>query len=462
MKRYDVAIIGAGPSGMAAAIESTRAGLSTVVMDEQGGPGGQIYRRIEHKTSRRSVILGKDYGEGEELASSFRASGAVYLTGTTVWNVTREGGMDYSVSGASSGISAQSLVIASGAIERPTPMPGWTLPGVVTAGACQILLKAHGLVEDNVVFIGSGPLLWLIAAQMISAGVTPKAIIETVPRSRYISALRKLPLDVSCVKYLRKGAAMMLAVKKARVPVYRDATEIAITGENRAQAVTFRSGGRFHRIEASLFALHQGVVPNQQITRVLRCDHIWSDSQRCFLPVLDAFGETSVANIYVAGDGGGIGGARAAALQGRLVGRRIAEKAGLTAAKSMSELQTQLRREMAIRPFLETLYAPSDAIANPTDNTIVCRCEELDAGQIREAVALGAPGPNQVKSFLRAGMGSCQGRMCGLTVTEIIAGCRGEPPTTVDYYRIRPPLKPLALSELATFDETTRDPASTR
>ena len=115
---------------------------------------------------------------------------------------------------------------------------------------------------------------------------------------------------------------------------------------------------------------------------------------------------------------------------------------------------------MSIRPFLETLYAPSAAILSPDDGTTVCRCDEITAGQIREAVDLGVSGPNQVKAFLRRGMGPCQGRMCGLAVTWIIAQRRGERSSVVDYYRIRAQLKPLALSELAALGCVEREPAT--
>lgn len=452
MTSYDVAIIGGGPAGMASAIESVSAGLSTVLLDEQQAPGGQIYRGIEQASRAQLKVLGKDYEEGGELVRAFRASDAVYVPAATLWNVNPELRLTYSKEGRSTEFSAKALVVASGAIERPTPLPGWTLPGVMTAGAYQILLKGAGLVEENVVFVGSGPLLWLIAAQMITAGTKPKAIIETVPFSRYAASLAKLRLNTAAVKYLKKGAMMMLAVRRAGVPIYGNATEIAIEGDSRAEAVTFKSGGRRHRIETTLVALHQGVVPNQQITRLLRCRHVWNAGQRCFVPELDECGETSVANVYVAGDGSGIGGARAAALQGRLVAKRVAQKEGRASAASMADLQSKLRKEMLIRPFLESLYAPSAEILSPENGTIICRCEEITAGQIRDAVDLGAPGPNQVKSYLRSGMGPCQGRVCGLAVAEIIAAQQNEPLAAVEYYRIRPPLKPLALSELATFE----------
>ncbi|NDW06945.1 NAD(P)/FAD-dependent oxidoreductase [Jiella pacifica] len=448
MNSYDVVVVGAGPAGMACATEASRAGLSTLVLDEQPRPGGQIYRDIEVSDPGRRALLGKDYGEGARIAEAFRASKAEYRSGAVVWNIDSEKRIDYSAGGRSHSVQAKSLVVATGAIERPTPMPGWTLPGVTTVGAVQILLKTSGIVFEDLVLVGSGPLLWLAATQMIAAGAPPKAIVETVPRSRYREAARHFAKALRGWRYLAKGFAMMRAVKKAGVPVHSDAADIAIEGEIAVTAVTFTSGGTRQRIETAHVALHQGVVPNQQITRLMNCKHRFDDSQRAFLPVVDESFETSIPGVYVAGDGAGIGGAKSAEMRGRLVAMRIAEKVGNRAGEA-AKLRTELAKDAAVRPLLEALYAPAADVLAPADATMVCRCEEITAGQIREAVALGAPGPNQVKSFLRAGMGPCQGRMCGLAVSEIIAAAKGETPSTVDYYRIRPPLKPLLLSELA-------------
>ncbi len=452
MKSFDVVIVGAGPAGMAAAAETSQAGLSTLVLDEQTRPGGQIYRDVEASNAARRRLLGLDYETGADLAAALRASNAEYVPGAVVWNIDGGKRIDYSAGGSSHSVTANSLVVATGAIERPTPMPGWTLPGVTSVGAVQILLKTSGIVVEDVVLVGSGPLLWLAATQLIAAGAPPKAIVETVPRSRYGEAARHIGKALPGWRYLVKGFAMMRAVKKAGVPVHRDAGNIVVEGETAAAAVTFTSGGTRHRIETGHIALHQGVVPNQQITRLLNCEHRFDASQRAFLPILDENFETSVADVFVAGDGAGIGGAKSAAMRGRLVAMRIAEKAGKSSPKGREELRAELRRDAAVRPLLEALYAPSHDVLAPHDSTMVCRCEEITAGQIREAVALGAPGPNQIKSFLRSGMGPCQGRMCGLAVTEIIAAARGEEPSAIDYYRIRPPLKPLLLSELAGLD----------
>jgi NADPH-dependent 2,4-dienoyl-CoA reductase/sulfur reductase-like enzyme len=207
------------------------------------------------------------------------------------------------------------------------------------------------------------------------------------------------------------------------------------------------------RIEASVFLLHQGVVPNTQFSWSLRATHHWDDAQLCFTPQTDAWGELDVAGIFVAGDGGGIAGAQAAEAQGELSALAIAAQLGALDQTTRNHNAAPLLRRLAevkrIRPFLDTLYRPRDENRVPQDDVQVCRCEEVTAGDVRRFVELGCQGPNQAKSFGRCGMGPCQGRLCGLTVTEVIAEARKVSPATVGYYRIRPPIKPLTLGELA-------------
>jgi len=210
-------------------------------------------------------------------------------------------------------------------------------------------------------------------------------------------------------------------------------------------------GKHTHRISTSLVLLHQGVVPNTQFSWSLRAGHQWDDAQLCWSPKTDEWGALDVPGVLVAGDGGGIGGALAAASQGRLAGLSVACELGLIDEKERDRLAAPVRgdlaEQLAVRPFLDALYRPKMRV--PHDDVVVCRCEEVTAGQIRSHVALGCSGPNQAKSFGRCGMGPCQGRLCGLTVTEVIAQARGVPPEEVGYYRIRPPIKPITLGELA-------------
>ncbi|WP_417462975.1 NAD(P)/FAD-dependent oxidoreductase [Kordiimonas sp.] len=455
MSSVDLAIIGAGPAGLAAATTARDAGLSVTLIDEAARPGGQIYRDIERSTRELMSILGPDYAHGRKLVDSFEGSGCTYLSSATVWHIeeTTPGfRLFYSRNGASQALDTNALIVATGALERPMPLPGWTLPGVCTAGALQILLKTAGTVADDVVLVGNGPLLLLLAAQLVTAKCPPRAIVETSTLGTYLRALPHLPRALSGLGYLTKGYELMRCIRRAGVPVYRNANSIRLEGKDQIEAITFKSRGKIHRIETSSAGLHHGVVPNQQITRLMRCEHVWDNGERAFLPQTDSHGETSVSGLYVAGDGAGIRGARSAELAGRIAALRVAGKQGHTAASDTRRLRAELARDAAVRPFLEALYPPCAEALSPADDTLVCRCEEVSAGDVREAVRKNAPGPNQVKSFLRTGMGPCQGRVCGLVISQLVSEVSGRNLDDVGYFRIRPPLKPLALSELAEYD----------
>jgi NADPH-dependent 2,4-dienoyl-CoA reductase/sulfur reductase-like enzyme len=225
------------------------------------------------------------------------------------------------------------------------------------------------------------------------------------------------------------------------------------------KSVAWTEGGKEHHTPADLLLLHLGIVPNVNFSNAAGCKHVWDENQLTFGPHVDDWYETSVPGIAIAGDGAGIRGAEAAALQGRLAGLGCASRLGLIGIddrdRRASELKAQLAKVTRGREFLDTLYRPADAFRIPQNpETIVCRCEEVSAGQIRASVAAGAIGPNQMKVFLRSGMGPCQGRLCGLTVTELIADERDVKPDEVGYYRLRFPIKPLRLRELASLPQS--------
>lgn len=458
--RCDLAIIGAGPAGLAAATQAAALGVDAILFDEQPAPGGQIYRGIEtvQQTRRDDLaILGEEYAEGTLLAEAFRASGAAYEPGSIVWQALEDGRIGVSRGGTARIVAAQRILIASGAIERPVPIPGWTLPGVMTVGAAQTLLKSSGLVPDGrVVFAGTGPLLWLFAAQMLRAGGTIDAILDTTPRGNYLRALPHA-LSFAFSPYMSKGLALTREVKR-KIRVITGVTALSAAGDDKLSSIAVKTGNnKEKRIAVDTLLLHQGVVPNVNLAMAAGIAHRWDDRQLCWTPILDADGNTSVNGIVIAGDGGGIGGAFAAAERGRLAGIAAVETlAPQTASRLPNRSSTQhaLRRAQAGRAFLDILFQPAPTFRLPAGDTIVCRCEEVTAAQIAETMSLSVEGPNQLKAFLRCGMGPCQGRLCGLTVTELIARARGVSPDFVGYYRLRPPVKPIALKELAAMPQT--------
>ncbi|MFZ5782531.1 MAG: NAD(P)/FAD-dependent oxidoreductase [Pseudomonadota bacterium] len=443
---YDLAVIGGGPAGLAAASLAARAGLRTVLFDENPGVGGQIYRAIRTTPVTERGILGEEYWAGAALAEEALSSGALIVNGATVWSLDPQRSIGVSVDGKARILEARRVIIATGSQERPFPIPGWTLPGVMTAGAAQTALKAHGLLPSGrTVLAGTGPLLWLLAAQLLRAGGRIDAILDTTPPLNLLRAAPYLP-DFLLSPYFAKGLALLREVK-ARVPV-RKVSRLEALGEERLLEVAFDGG----RLPADLLFLHQGVVPNVNLAMAAGVAHRWDTRQLCFRPVLDDDFGSSVPGIAVAGDGAGIAGGTAAAERGRL-----AAMAAVRALRPEARLgdpqivRQRLQREEMGRAFLDTLNRPADSFRQPEGGTLACRCEEVTAAQVRATADMGCEGPNQMKAFLRCGMGPCQGRLCGLTITELIAAQRKSTPAEVGYYRLRPPVKPITLAELASL-----------
>lgn len=457
--RHEVIVVGAGPAGIAAATTLSSAGVDTLLVDDQPEPGGQIYRAIERNAGRADrAFLGPDYFRGVELARAFRASPAKYRPLTSVVNIEAGQRLWLANERGLQTASASYVLLATGAMERPVPVPGWTLPGVITAGAAQILLKRDGLVPDMpMVLVGTGPLFYLLAQQCLEAGASVSAIVDTARATNLLAAASSLPraLTGQGPHYLLKGLSLMHKLARSGLPRYANVTDLRLEGDGQVRKVSFRTGGRQVEIPAGLIVLHEGVIPAQQVTRAAGCDHDWDEIQQCFHPVRGIWGDSSVDGLFIAGDAGGISGARAAELQGRLAAHDILRRLGHIDAAQRDDHAAgswrELHQHQAVRTFLDKLYRPRQEILQPAGNTIVCRCEEVSAASIRKLADNGL-GPNQIKSALRCGMGLCQGRICGPVVSRLSAAAQAGAPAQAGYFTIRAPLKPIALGALADMD----------
>jgi len=458
---FDIIIIGAGPAGMAAAQLVAGKGAKTLILDEQSSPGGQIFRAIEANQHRERPELGEAYSDGLSLTQAFRNSDVQYVANASVWQLSKDLELAYSSQGAARQATAKHIIVATGAQERPMPIPGWTLPGVMTIGAAQILLKESQIGIKDAVFVGSGPLFYLVLWQYLQAGISIKAAIDLTPKENYRRAISKLPGALPGVGKLIEGWRWKREIAKSGITFIQQVNDVRITGEDKVSGIDYLQHGNWKHLVSDEVLLHQGVVPNINISRAAGCDTRWNDDQACWVVEVDEWYQSSIAGISVTGDGASIGGGVAAELGGRLAALNALVQIKKLSKEQLNQLakpyRSALKKELSVRPFLDALFRPAEQFRIPDqDQTVVCRCEEITVAEIRAAVNTGCVGPNQLKSYSRCGMGPCQGRLCGLTVSELIAGILDKPVEEIGYYRIRPPIKPLLLSELANLHQ---DPA---
>lgn len=457
-RQFDAIVVGAGPAGMSAAIGMREFGLSVLVVDEQPAVGGQIWRAVEAVAATSTgEVLGDEYRAGAILAAKFHASGAIYEPLTQVWQIEPGWQVFMKRNGQAEAVKAKQVILAMGAQERPAPFPGWTLPGVLTVGAAQILLKTSRQIPADPVWVaGSGPLPLLYMAQLVRAGGKVAGWLDTSPPGAWRRAMPWAGAAIADWTEIAKGLAWLREIKRSGALHVKGVKSVRAFGDGRLEALEYKqTNGKVTRVSAGLLLSHEGVVPSIHMTQALGCAHAWSEEQKCLAPDLDEWGQTSKPGIFVAGDGAGIGGAKVACVRGELVALGVARLSERLASndvdKRASTLRKELYRLMRLRPMLDALYPPRADIVQPSDDTIVCRCEELTAGDIRKAMAIASPGPNQLKAFTRAGMGPCQGRQCGYTIANMIALEQKCPVAEVGFYRIRPPIKPITLGELATL-----------
>ncbi len=473
----DVIIVGAGPAGMAAAAELADAGCSVIVLDMGLAPGGQIYRALEANVADRTHIvdlltaLGSSYMAGLALVMRFRAATSIdYRDQTTVWEVRPDGTVGWLRGKEAGYLRGRHVLLANGAMERPTPFPGWTLPGVMTAGAVQTLLKAGRLKPTGrIVLAGTGPLILLLADQMRRLGIKPALIARTDRLSNSLEAARYL--CPGALLPLAKGLRWLARLRLANVKLVSGISRLEAKGNTRVETVSYSVGGRRFTIACDLLVVHDGIVPSVDLAHGAGLALEWDSANASWRPKTAADGTaTAVAyagivnqscKVRVTGDARRIGGADAAIVHGKLAASVILADLNKSVSGATQRAELAVKKAVAARPFLDAAFPPGLSADPLNDDTIVCRCEELTAGALRAKISTGARDMDLLRAETRCGMGPCQGRNCMVSVARLIAESGAVPvPVPLPAFRARPPTRPLPLGALANL--TGLDPEASK
>lgn len=469
--RHDLAVIGAGPAGLAAAVAAADAGLVVALLDAGARPGGQYYRHAPDafRAARPGALHG-DWDRFARLRGALQAharGGRVeHLAGNHVWAVER--GSDLTVRAqvgeppvAERVVTARALVVATGAFDRQLPFPGWDLPGVMAAGGVQALLKGNlVLAGRRAVVAGTGPFLLPLAAGLARAGAEVAGLFEA---GRPTGFGREPGAVASNAEKLGEAASYARVLARHRVPLRTRRAVVAAHGTDALEAVTVARvdrdwhvvPGSERRVGCDVLAVGYGFTPQLEIPLALGCD---TRRDRDGNPVadVDRAQATSVPGVYAAGETTGVGGAALALVEGELAGLAAARSLGREPPLSAAALSRLLHRRRAGRRFAAALHAAYPVRSGwPTwlaDDTLVCRCEEVPFADVRDAVrGLGATDARSVKLLARPGMGWCQGRVCGTAVADLTARLAGRDVTETDLAGLasRPLAQPVPLGVLA-------------
>ena len=460
----ELAIVGAGPAGLEAALAAADAGVHVVLLDSSAQLGGQYFKRPPQQS-----VPDHDANAAGLFARVQASPTLITYPNATVWGAFPENeGWLLAVDGPAAPyrIHTQALILATGAYDRPIAFPGWTLPGVMTAGAVQTLLKSQKILPGKRFLVaGAGPLHWVVAAQLIKAGAEVVALLEATP-SKHLLPLRHARALWGQWSRLQEGWDAWRVLRKAGVPIRFGWGVTRARGKQEVEAVDIAPltenwsplSEQIETVEVDTLVLGYGFLPNTQLTRLLGCEHIFAPRYGGWIPRRDEWMQTTLPKVFAVGDGAGVGGAALSRLEGTLAGLYAAHLLGKLSATDLQQkertLRQRLQREQRFAAMLGDLFTPGPGLYTLADEaTIICRCEEVRLGDIQQAQALGADTLNEIKGLTRAGMGNCQGRICGnLVAHTLVSGdARQQEKKLRDLgmLSVRPPIHPLTVKTLA-------------
>lgn len=450
-----ILIVGAGPAGLRAAEMLAEAGLSPILADEAPRIGGQIYRqppRVPGFMRTAAQLYGAAAERARDLFVTFdRIRNRIdYRPGSLVYDLIDNRAV-VARDGRSEEIVFDALILATGAMDRIAPAPGWTLPGVYTLGGAQIALKHQGCaVGARVAFVGTGPLLLLAAHQYAKAGAVPAAVVAPSHFRSFAAAALRL---IGMPRELRLGLYWLLDLKRRGVPVLFGHRLSEVVGEESVRAIKVRNRGEQRVIACDAVAIGYGLQSETQLADLAGVRFAFDAARRQWLPETDLLGRAiGRADTYLAGDGAGALGADAAEARGRLAAHALMADLDISHVtyRPKPDLDAIDRAERLQRAMRAAFELPDDFFAAIDDETLLCRCEQVLAGELRAVAGLmGARELNRAKSYSRVGMGRCQGRLCGHVAAEILADKLGVTLDSVGRLRGQPPIKPVSVATVA-------------
>jgi NADPH-dependent 2,4-dienoyl-CoA reductase/sulfur reductase-like enzyme len=459
VEQVELLVIGGGPGGLSAALAAAPLGASVTLVDAYTHPGGQYYRQLPGRLVSQSTSHQR---QGQALISKVHEAGVRLLSGTTVSSLSPDRTLLCSDAHSAFLLRASAVIIASGAYERPVPFPGWTLPGVLMTGGIQTLLYQHVLPGSRVLLAGTGPLQLVVAKKLLDAGAEVAAVLEgsrlpgkALPHAAALWGQWERMLE----------GAQSLGVLLAHGVPYRSGWGIlAARGEH---AVTGALIARLDRdwrpikgseqeIACDTIGISFGLTPFNTLSKLAGAQQAWRPDLGGEIPIRDEYFETSLPGIYAVGDGAGIGGFRLSELEGQLAGLRAAAQLGYgkdAAETAIQQVRLRIKRERRFQHLYSTSFTPGTGVFElAQDDTLVCRCEGITYGRLREFIQHGSRSTQEVKNGLRTCMGECQGRMCHQAVLHILSRLSGKTIDELGLFSARPPVFPLSIGNLATLE----------
>ena len=462
----DLLIVGGGPAGMTAALAAAARGLVVTLVDERPALGGQYFKQLS-KAHRFEGDGARDaqFDEGGTLVGRVEAAGVRILRDAEVWGAFPPDEVAVAAGGRTLLFRPRRILLATGSYERAVPFPGWTLPGVMTTGAAQTLLRAYRVAPGRRVLVGgNGPLNLQVAVELLKAGAAVVALAEAAAAPGPAVAGALAAAAAASPGLMLRGARDLGTVRTHGVPAFHRHMVVEARGDGRVEEATIAridAAGRVDPASRRTFAvdavcLGAGFHPSNELARALGAEHVWDAARRQLVAVRDADGRTTAPGVFLVGDAAGLGGARVAAEEATIAAHAAADDLGRPRTPDAEGAAASARRRLArhrrFQAALWTIYAaPDPGLSLADDDTLVCRCEEVTVGTLLAAAGGGDVGA--AKRASRCGMGRCQGRYCGPLLADATARAGGDPLAETGFFAPRAPVKPVPLRVAARVEE---------